>query len=182
MIIPFPVVLPMALQTADPSWANTRIPMPSHIADYVANPPAPMDISTLDYHRGESSLIDIENDREPTKKEKIAGAIISYRSLMNDWDGYGGNPPSNQAIVDSLLWLSLLPTKSPLPKPMLSGAGEVGLYWDTDGFYCDIGFFGDGTFSYYAEAPDGATLSDEAVEVTNTPASLLALLSKIGVA
>ena len=179
MIIPFPMVLPMTLQTADPSWADARMPVPSHIANYVENLPTPVDVSILGYGQGETSLIDIESHREPTKKERIEGKITSYLLLKADWDGYGGRAPSNQAIVDGLKWLNLLPTDCALPKPMLSGAGEVGLYWDADGFYCDIGFFGDGTFSYYAEAPDGTTLSDEAVEIKNTPESLFAFLLKI---
>ena len=182
MIIPFSMVLPMTLQTADPSWVDARTPPPSYISSYVENIPTRVNVGNLIYGQNETSLIDIENNREPSKKEKIEGKITSYLTLEEGWDGYGGRPPTNQAIIDGLMWLSLLPTGYALPKSMLSGAGEVGLYWDADGFYCDIGFFGDGTFSYYAEAPDGSTISNETIEVKDTPASLFALLSKIGVA
>ncbi len=34
---------------------------------------------------------------------------------------------------------------------MLSGNGNIGLYWKTDELYLDIELEGDGTYSYYAE-------------------------------
>ena len=173
-----PLMLPVALQTAEPSWSHARTPEPPNISVFVPNQPALADFNTLKYERPGKSPIGI--DAEPTEKEKIEGRITSYLLLENDWDGYEGKPPSNQAVVDSLMWLSLLPTDTPLPKPMLSGAGEVGLYWEAADFYCDIGFFGDGTFSFYAERPDGSSMSNEDIEIKSTPESLLILLLKIG--
>jgi len=119
-------------------------------------------------------------DSEPTPKDEIGGKIISYLALAPDWDGYGGVPPSNQAVGDALMWLQRLPVDCAQPKPMLSGSGEVGLYWDRNGFYCDIGFLGDGTLSYHAEAADGSSLGKDNVDLDESSVSLLAFLSRIG--
>ena len=126
-----------------------------------------------------TSLIDIDTDSRPAPSDTVEGKITSYLSLKQDWDGYGAGPPTTQAVVDALLWLGRLPADFLPPKPMLSGSGELGLYWDRNGFYCDIGFLGDGTFSYYAQVPEGSSLGDENIDIKKLPAPLLAFLSRI---
>ena len=108
-----------------------------------------------------------------TDGDRIAEKITSYSLLKSDWDGYGGTAPNARSITETLLWLRSLPLGCPPLKPMLSGTGEVGLYWDDGRFYCDIGFCGDGTFSYYFEAPDGECMGGENIELETFPEPLL---------
>ena len=91
-------------------------------------------------------------------KERLAGKLMTYLRLEKDWDGYGGVPPTAQAVSDALTFIENLRAgfpALPLPKPMLSGDGEVGLYWDQAGVFADVGFTGDGTLSYYVESESG---------------------------
>ena len=98
-------------------------------------------------------------------KNKLIDKLYSYLDLGDDWDGYGGKAPSLKAILEATNFLKSLKTKV-LPYPMLSGDGEVGLYWEQDGYFVDIGFYGDGEYSYYAEGPNLEPLSSDHSEVS----------------
>lgn len=99
--------------------------------------------------------------------DKLVGVLSSYVNLGDDWDGYDGVPPTRVAVDNALAFISKLPNNLVLPKPMLSGNGNIGLYWKTDTLYLDIEFEGDGSYSYYAEK-DGSdhSLFDDLVSVT----------------
>lgn len=82
----------------------------------------------------------------------LASEVKAYRGLKDNWDGEEGISPARRAIDDALAFIELLPLRARLPRPMVSGDGEVGFYWKTDDCYIDVGFFGDGTISYYGRS------------------------------
>lgn len=88
-------------------------------------------------------------------KNKIAGQITSYLSLQSNWDGYDGQAPTAIAVAQALDFLDLVPDSFLMPKPMLAGSGEVGLYWESSNLFAEVGFLGDSRFSIYIEPSDG---------------------------
>lgn len=88
------------------------------------------------------------DDRNAT----ISSEIISYRNLVDGWDGAGSIAPSRVAINDALSFIDKIPFGAKTPEPMVSADGEVGFYWKSDNGYIDIGFKGNGTISYFAKA------------------------------
>lgn len=104
---------------------------------------------------------------EVTPLSQLIGTLTSYESLPEDWDGYGGIAPTSEAVSNATDFVSLLPADLPLPKPMLSGNGVVGLYWKTENLYLDIEFEGDGTYSYYAEKSGDSARYDDKISITS---------------
>ena len=64
--------------------------------------------------------------------------------------------PCEQAFADARSFIRRLPP-CPIRLPNIGVAddGEVNFLWDSDGIYIDLGFYGTGTFSYFARAEDG---------------------------
>lgn len=110
-------------------------------------------------------------------KSQIAG----FLDLQNGWDGYDGVAPSASAIESAMSFLSLLEIQmAPSPVPMLSGDGEVGLYWDRSGIFLDVGFEEGGLLSFFAEGPDIGKVGMDDVEFQRgIPSELAQILSKI---
>lgn len=86
------------------------------------------------------------------RRSVLASEMKAYRGLEDNWDGEEGISPTRSAIDEALAFIELLPLRARLPRPMVSGDGEVGFYWKTDDCYIDVGFFGDGTISYYGRS------------------------------
>ena len=64
--------------------------------------------------------------------------------------------PCERAFADARSFIRRLPP-CPIRLPNIGVAddGEVNFLWDSDGIYIDLGFYGAGTFSYFARAGDG---------------------------
>lgn len=104
--------------------------------------------------------------------------LISYLNLQENWDGYEGKTPARGAVVAAIDFsYRLFSEGMRLPKPMLSGDGEVGLYIDDGNIFVDIGFENATHFSYYAESADGSSLGEDDLEIaTQLPDPLQHLL------
>ena len=97
---------------------------------------------------------------EPSPEDKLHAKLFSYLDLSPDWDGRGGVVPSRQAVLDALGFLARRPSGIPLPFPQIASDGEVGLYWRSEVVHAEVGFCGDGDFSYYARyTPHGGEFS-----------------------
>ena len=86
--------------------------------------------------------------------------------------------PSDRAFEDACAFIYALP-KSPIPLPHLSIAddGEINFYWGQNGIHIDLGFYGTGTYSYYACGTNEAGLYDNDVAISSgLPGVLLELL------
>lgn len=86
---------------------------------------------------------------------RLQRELIQYIGLPLGWDGFDGKHARPQAILDVLAFLKYFPEDLPIPKPMLSGSGVVGLYWDRGNYYASIEFEGDGTYTYLTDSPEG---------------------------
>lgn len=87
--------------------------------------------------------------------QSIPEKINSFLEYDRNWDGYDGVTPSSEAINEAILFFNHLPMGVREPRPGLSGDGEIGLFWEFDRIFIDIGFLGDKTYAIYAKDQDG---------------------------
>lgn len=84
----------------------------------------------------------------------IDAQIESYSALQDGWDGPDSVPPQAAHIEAARSILRLLPAGTPIPKPMLSSAGELGLYWEEAEWMADIAIEGEREFSLFFRSRD----------------------------
>ena len=124
-------------------------------------------------------------DSDPTPANKLDATLLSYKDLPHGWDGEEGVPPSLNAVSDAINFLAKKPEDISLPYPQIAADGEVGLYWHKDEVFAEVGFYGDGTYSYYARYSRAGNIIDEGggenctIEDNEWPDGLLFILNKI---
>lgn len=96
-----------------------------------------------------------ESNYTRTPVSEVVGKLTSFMELKDGWDGYDGRAPSIDAIQDAISFAEKLNINMKMPKPMLSSDGEVGLFWEKDQNYIDVGFYGEKIYSFYAQFDDG---------------------------
>ena len=80
--------------------------------------------------------------------DRLLGRLRGYKLLDQNWNGYGGQRPSSVAVEDCIDFLRGLESSYILPKPMVGGDGEVGVFWEMENAYIEVGFRGKGFFEY----------------------------------
>ncbi len=76
-------------------------------------------------------------DRAISRVEWLRSELMNYQHLPAGWDGEGSLPADPLHIAAASALLEVLPAGLPLPKPMLSPDGELGLYWKDDRLFAD---------------------------------------------
>lgn len=89
--------------------------------------------------------------KAPSAEDKLAAELLSYLDLSEGWDGFESVPVPRDAVLDALSFLDLRPGDIALPYPQIAPDGEVGFYWRSEDVFAEVGFYGDGEFSYYAK-------------------------------
>jgi hypothetical protein len=84
----------------------------------------------------------------------IDAQLESYSTLEGGWDGPDSHPPQPAHIAAARSILRSLPAGTPIPKPMLSSSGELGLYWEEPDWVADIAIEGDREFSLFYRSRD----------------------------
>lgn len=79
--------------------------------------------------------------------EKLIEIIKSYEFLEIGWDGYSGEPPSRNSIIDAIIFIDYNLKEISLPSPMCGG-DIVSIFWENSNGYLEIDFEGDGKYSY----------------------------------
>ena len=89
-------------------------------------------------------------------------------------------PPDPQALRDARAFVLSLPNRlMHQPDVGLADDGEVNFLWKDAGVHVDLGFYGCGTFSYYAHDDQGKEyLRDECRAAHGLPSDLIALLTR----
>jgi hypothetical protein len=96
------------------------------------------------------------------------------------WDGADGKAPSQAAVRDAECFTRLL-VHDDIYAPSISLAtdGEINFFWMLPHFRLDLGFYGDGTYSYYGTTTTGDEfLADEVSVSTPLPAQILQFIRK----
>ena len=89
----------------------------------------------------------------------------------------GATWPTSQAFRDAEVFIRKLPLDS-IPKPYIGLAddGEVNFLWKKDGVHVDLGFYGTGSYSYFARGKSGNKIYEEDALVSDDfPCEILAL-------
>ena len=109
---------------------------------------------------------------EPDPVDRVVGHLRTFKFLQRNWNGYEGVPPSDRAVEDCVHFLKQLMTRV-LPDPMVGGDGEVGLFWENSEYAVEVGFMGDGHYSYCVmKAEDQSSFEDEGVNLDDLPEEL----------
>ena len=90
----------------------------------------------------------------------------------------GADWPTAQAFEDARLFIRHLPPVAiHLPNMGLADDGEVNFLWKENGIHIDLGFYGTGTFSYFARTHDGEKFyGDEVPASQGLPQDLVNLI------
>ena len=102
--------------------------------------------------------------------------ILGSRPESEKWPS--AEWPSDRALVDARDFIHALPRYSIL-SPHLSFAddGEINFLWNQDGIHIDLGFYGTGTYSYFARGKhDEGFYEDDIPASDGLTGSLVALL------
>lgn len=83
--------------------------------------------------------------------EDFKRTIEQFANLPEDWDGYGGMPPSEAAIANAQLFLALIPTDIPPTHIGVAGNGEIIFFWETARLFADFGIDDniENTYAYF---------------------------------
>ena len=103
----------------------------------------------------EASLKSPRLDLERADLSTIA-RIRDLGNYSDGWDGYEGKSPSKTAISDAEKFSRLLSfDQVHAPRISLASDGEINFLWMLQDFRLDLGFYGDGTYSYYGKTTNG---------------------------
>lgn len=80
----------------------------------------------------------------------LLNQLNGLRERGDDYDGYEGRMPSTLAIDDAITFYGRLPAGLKIPRAGASPDGEIGLFWEGEDYLLDLGFYGDGTYTYFA--------------------------------
>ena len=93
----------------------------------------------------------------------------------------GAVRPADAAFADAYAFIERLPLSSiPVPEIGLADDGEINFLWGSGdaAVYVDLGFYGTGTYSYFARGGDGRGIRGEDVPASEgLPGEIVALLS-----
>jgi hypothetical protein len=83
---------------------------------------------------------------------KLYKELSTYSELNNNWDGYNGIKPSDDIIETVRIFLNILKNhKIHYPRIMVSGSGEVALFWKKNKNYIEIDFDIKNKLSFFYE-------------------------------
>lgn len=87
--------------------------------------------------------------------------------------------PGDQAFADARTFIDRLPLPLiPMPEISLAHDGEINFLWEGDDIYVDLGFYGTGTYSYFARGRDGYGIRGEDIPASKgLPDKIVSLLS-----
>ncbi|MNJ33324.1 hypothetical protein D3C77_280080 [compost metagenome] len=114
-----------------------------------------------------------------TLKNNLLARIRGLLDLEPGWDGYAAKVPASSAIDEAEQFSSnVLPAEEfQLPTVTAAADGEVNFSWKNALGYIDLGFYGDGSYSYYAKSTEGLEfLSDESSLTEHLPDQVLKII------
>jgi hypothetical protein len=123
------------------------------------------------------SEIDISHSIEYSKLYK---ELSTYSKLNDNWDGYNGIKPSDDIIETVRIFLEILKNhKIHHPRIMVSGSGEVALFWKKNKNYIEIDFDIKNKLSFFYELGTDIYGEDDVVIDGSIPKKLNYSLSNL---
>ena len=122
-----------------------------------------------------------EQRLDPSRTDiQMLACIRQLGTYPHGWDGAEGKAPSHAAVTDAERFTCIL-ARDDVYAPHISLAtdGEINFLWMLPHLRLDLGFYGDGTYSYYGKTAAGDEfLVDDASVCTPLPEPLLQLIRK----
>lgn len=87
-------------------------------------------------------------------RNQLYARVHYFTRLPQDWDGYDGIPATYESWISAVEFIQLLPNRVDTPFAMLSGDGEISLFWENAKNYLEVSFPGDGTYHYIFTSQD----------------------------
>lgn len=123
-------------------------------------PGVPTPVTRLVVHKVEQALT--LSNREQLKRE-----MKSYSLLSSGWGDANSAIPTSHSMEITLLLIDKLPARLPLPRPMLSHNGELGLYWDLQQGYAELGIERDGLVTFFSRESNGIERTEENLSIAS---------------
>ncbi len=110
--------------------------------------------------------------------QKLVRHLEQFRSIPESERWPSSKWPDDAAFRDARAFLDRLPfPMAALPHISLADDGEVNFAWDCEDLHIDLGFYGTGTYSYYARGTDGQEYYEDEIPAGSAlPADLEPLL------
>ena len=129
-------------------------------------------------------LVDMLSVREPAlaalpgSRELVLDRLRRLRRAPEAEQPPWAECPLDRAFDDAEEFVTAWPSVAlQMPNVGLAEDGEVNFLWEGRGLHVDLGFYGDGTFSYFARDPGGLRYAgDDVAAVLGLPADLIAIL------
>ncbi|MGH8557820.1 MAG: hypothetical protein ACRESZ_10245 [Methylococcales bacterium] len=123
----------------------------------------------------------VKDQRLNTERADLVSVarIRALATYSQGWDGADGRPPTEATVDDAetFAWLLLRDERIATPIVSLSADGEIAFLWALPTFRLDLGFYGDGTYSYYGRSSNGKEfISDEESIEAPLPEEILQLI------
>lgn len=105
------------------------------------------------------SYIKVDKNRQLTGLEKeyenLIKKVEQFKTLGNDWDGYGALKPNNNQISDMISFLKVLKENTILkPEVFPKTDGGVAMYWKNNNNYLEVSMKKDSYFSFFYDFDD----------------------------
>ncbi|WP_248807298.1 hypothetical protein [Pseudomonas sp. MWU13-2100] len=103
-----------------------------------------------------------------TLKNSLLSKIRGLLDLEPGWDGYTAKVPDGAAIDEAEQFSSNVLPSDEFQFPTVTAAadGEVNFSWKNALGYIDLGFYGDGSYSYYAKTAVGQEFMSDGSSLT----------------
>jgi hypothetical protein len=108
-----------------------------------------------------------ESGQENLEKLKAIARIQEIAAYLDNWNGPDSIAPTALAAKEAELFTRYIFSHNAIISPYISASndGEINFYWKRDEFILDLGFFGGGSYSYYAHLPNGLEILEDQVSL-----------------
>lgn len=132
-----------------------------------------------------SHVVESTQSISPTatdKYKKIYQELESYKALKDNWDGYNGIRPTDEVIDATKNFLAILKNYNIMqPRIMVSGDGQIALFWKDNKKYIEVDFDIGQHFSYFYEIEKQIYGEDDVFIYDRLPTKLLEAFNMIKV-
>ena len=103
-----------------------------------------------------------------SRENVLISRIRSLGELEPDWDGYGGTAPSSRCVLEAESFCVRHIATHLVISPEITAAsdGEINFHWKTERGLVDLGFYGDGVYSFFAKESSGKEYFGDAKHIS----------------
>jgi len=119
-------------------------------------------------------------EQSKTKYDEVIHELDSYLELPDNWDGYNGTQPTEEVVATVKKFLNFLNDKQlHTPDIMLSGTGEVALFWKNKDDYIEVSFEDKDQLTYFFTINDKFHGEDDVYFTEKEPMALYSEIKQL---